>query len=62
MLYDLASHPSYVSVLREEVKSVIDNEGLTKSAMGKMRKLDSFIKESQRISGVGAGGCHYTLS
>ncbi|KAF9468819.1 cytochrome P450 [Collybia nuda] len=54
VLYDLAARPSYVPALREEIKSVIDNEGLTKSALGKMRNLDSFIKESQRMSGVGA--------
>jgi hypothetical protein len=34
----------------------MEKEGLTKSALSKMRKVDSFIKESQRIGGVGAGG------
>jgi hypothetical protein len=62
ILYDLAAYPSYVPALREEIESVIEKEGLTKPAIGKMRKLDSFIKESQRIGGAGAGGYQYIPS
>ncbi|KAF9468818.1 cytochrome P450 [Collybia nuda] len=53
-LYDLASRPSYVTALREEVESVIEEDGLNKLALGKMRKLDSFIKESHRLGPTGA--------
>ncbi|KAF8637704.1 hypothetical protein AX16_010779 [Volvariella volvacea WC 439] len=53
-LYDLASHPEYVEPLREEIQDIIDTEGWTKTAMGKLRKLDSFIRESQRVSAGGA--------
>lgn len=50
-LYALAAHPEYVETLRTEVESVIEEEGNTKDAMGKMNQLDSFLKESQRLYG-----------
>ncbi|KAJ3514885.1 hypothetical protein NLJ89_g2106 [Agrocybe chaxingu] len=50
VLYDLAIHPEYVPAMRDEVEAVIGAEGWTKVAMGKLRKLDSFIKESQRLT------------
>ncbi|PBK90633.1 cytochrome P450 [Armillaria gallica] len=50
-LYALATHPEYAEVLRDEVESIINEEGYTKSAMGKMNKLDSFVKESHRLYG-----------
>ncbi|KAF9475570.1 cytochrome P450 [Pholiota conissans] len=50
VLYDLATHPEYVKPMREEVEAVIAAEGWTKVAMGKMRKVDSFIKETQRLA------------
>ena len=43
--------------MREEVEAVINEEGWTKSAAGKLWKVDSFLRESQRISGNGA--CMY---
>ncbi|OBT60670.1 hypothetical protein VE03_09880 [Pseudogymnoascus sp. 23342-1-I1] len=62
-LFDLAAHPEYIKILREEIKEVltedgydIDGEGFTKlkkSSFNKLRKLDSFIKESQRFSPPG---------
>ena len=39
--------------LREEDEAVTAADGWTKAAMGKMRKLDSFLKESQRFNGIG---------
>ncbi|KAF8665785.1 hypothetical protein AX16_000232 [Volvariella volvacea WC 439] len=53
-LFDLAARPEYVEELREEITAVIESEGWSKTAMGKLRKLDSFVKESQRLSGLGA--------
>ncbi|KAF8957287.1 cytochrome P450, partial [Flammula alnicola] len=50
VLYDLAAYPEYVKPMREEVETVIEAEGWTKVSMGKMRKVDSFIKESQRLA------------
>ncbi|KAJ7185756.1 cytochrome P450 [Mycena filopes] len=53
-LYSLASHLEYVEPLREEIESVVRSEGWTKAAMGKMVKLDSFLKESSRFVPGGA--------
>lgn len=49
-LYDLAARPEYIEPLREEVFEVTkDNNGrLRKQHLTQMRKLDSFMKESQR--------------
>ena len=51
-LFDLASRPGYIERIREEVEAVVAEYGWTKVAMGRMRKLDSFLKESQRVRGV----------
>ena len=53
VLYDLAAFPEYIEPLREEVETITAVDGWTKAAMGKMRKLDSFLKESQRFNGIG---------
>ncbi|KAJ7578344.1 cytochrome P450 [Mycena floridula] len=55
-LYFLATYPYYVTPLREEIEAVVKEHGWTKSAIGKMVKLDSFLKESQRLTGLGAAG------
>lgn len=52
-LFHLATHPEYIQPLREEVESVIEQDGWTKLAMQKMRKLDSFMRETQRVNGLG---------
>ncbi|KAJ6523969.1 cytochrome P450 [Mycena vulgaris] len=52
VLLDLASHPSYMQPLREEVESVVGKQGWTKSALGDMPKIDSFLRESQRLNGI----------
>ncbi|MCJ1243273.1 hypothetical protein MMC30_000470 [Trapelia coarctata] len=50
-VYDLAARPEYLEPLREEITQVLAAEGgFTKRAMMRMRKLDSFLKESQRHS------------
>jgi len=54
-LFHLAAHAEYIEPLREEMEAVLLEEGWTKQAMGKMNKLDSFLKESQRLSGLSAG-------
>ena len=54
-LFDLAAAPEYIQPLREEIESVLAVEGWTKIAMGKMWKLDSFLKESQRVNGLTLG-------
>ncbi|PCH34273.1 cytochrome P450 [Wolfiporia cocos MD-104 SS10] len=52
-LYHLAANPEYIQPLREEIEAVIREDGWTKTSMGRMWKLDSFLKESQRMNGVG---------
>jgi len=49
-LYYLAAFPEYIQPLREEVEEIVKSEGWTKTALGKMHKLDSFIKETQRLN------------
>jgi hypothetical protein len=52
-LFYLATHPEYVEPMREEVETVINEDGWTKAAVGRLWKVDSFLKESQRLSGGG---------
>ncbi|KAI9744718.1 MAG: hypothetical protein M1818_001643 [Claussenomyces sp. TS43310] len=54
-IFDLASNPEIARVLREELDAVITEEKpangwLQKSSLPKLRKLDSFMKESQRLN------------
>lgn len=51
-LYHLAANPEFIGPLRKEVEAVLQEDGWTKAAMGKMRKLDSFMRESQRMNGI----------
>ncbi|KAJ7501718.1 cytochrome P450 [Mycena galericulata] len=53
-LYNLTTHPEYIIPLREEAERVVAKEGWTKTAIGNMHKIDSFVRESQRLTGVGA--------
>ena len=48
-MFYLALLPEYWKPLREEVEEALSPEGWTKAAVDRMRKLDSFIKESQRL-------------
>ncbi|KAF4574541.1 hypothetical protein EYR36_005885 [Pleurotus pulmonarius] len=52
VLLQLATHPEYVHALREEVETIIGEEGWSKAAIGKMLKVDSFIRESVRFQGI----------
>lgn len=55
-MYHLASKPSYTGPLRAEVEQHLgaDRTQWTKEAFGRCIKLDSFLKESQRLNGLGA--------
>ncbi|KAL9603416.1 MAG: hypothetical protein Q9179_002186 [Wetmoreana sp. 5 TL-2023] len=51
VLYDLATYPDYVEPLGEEIQNTANKDGgWHKSSYSKLRKLDSFIKESQRCN------------
>ncbi|CAD6451447.1 523ff31b-83c7-4f83-86e0-be06ec8d3804 [Sclerotinia trifoliorum] len=50
-LYDLCERPSYIVDLRAEIKDVLKEEGSWRiSTINKLRKLDSFMKESMRYN------------
>ncbi|KZT02240.1 cytochrome P450 [Laetiporus sulphureus 93-53] len=51
-IYHLAANPEYTQPMREEIEAVVKEEGWSKVAVGKMWKLDSFMRESQRINGI----------
>ncbi|KAM0718727.1 hypothetical protein Q7P37_005798 [Cladosporium fusiforme] len=50
---DICQHPEVVQPLREEIISVISENGWTKPALQKLRLMDSFLKESQRCTPIG---------
>ncbi|TEA12755.1 Cytochrome P450 monooxygenase BOA4 [Colletotrichum sidae] len=52
-IYDLAANPEAQEMLREEAHQVLEVEGgwLRKESMAKLKKLDSFMKEAQRLAG-----------
>ncbi|EJT96541.1 cytochrome P450 [Dacryopinax primogenitus] len=52
--YWLATHPEYAPILREEVEVTVAEFGWTKDAINAMIKVDSFLKESMRITGIAA--------
>ena len=52
VLYRLLSHPEYIEPLRQEVDAVISEEGWTKAGIDKMHKVDSFVRETQRLDGI----------
>ena len=52
VLYDIISHPKYLEPLREEtLQALKEDGGWQKTTLTKMRKPDSFMKESQRLNG-----------
>ncbi|KAH8828968.1 cytochrome P450 [Flagelloscypha sp. PMI_526] len=53
VLFDIAANPQYIAPLREEIEAVTQKHGWSKASLGQMRKLDSFMKESQRMWGLG---------
>lgn len=56
-LFRLAAHPEYTKVLRQEADSTVEDEGWSKDALDKMHKLDSFLKECQRMNPPSPGMC-----
>ncbi|KAI0782324.1 cytochrome P450 [Abortiporus biennis] len=54
VLYKIIEHPEYLEELRQEVESVVSTDGWTRAAASKMYKMDSFLRETQRLSNAGA--------
>ena len=55
LLYRLLANPEYLEPLREDVNAAIKEEGWTKAGIDKMHKIDSFLRESQRLDGITTG-------
>ncbi|KAH0838159.1 cytochrome P450 [Lanmaoa asiatica] len=61
-LLNLASHPQYMEPLRDEAREVTKQYGWTKSSMAMLVKMESFLRESQRVSGTSlCGSIYYTI-
>jgi len=56
VFYRLVDNPDYVGPLRREVEAVVAEEGWTKAGIDKMHKIDSFIRETQRLDVQGILG------
>lgn len=57
-LYDLCARPEYLAPLRDEVLSVLkEDDGWQKMTVHKLRKMDSFLKESQRLNPASLRKC-----
>ncbi|KAJ7509510.1 cytochrome P450, partial [Mycena galericulata] len=48
-LFELAAHPEYNASLREEVEQAVKELGWAKAALNRMPKIDSFLRETQRV-------------
>ncbi|KAJ7767236.1 cytochrome P450 [Mycena metata] len=57
-LFDLVTHPEYLRPMRQEVELVVKEEGWSKAALNSMVKVDSFLRESQRLNNGGASVMH----
>ncbi|KAJ7124104.1 cytochrome P450 [Mycena crocata] len=55
-VFDLTVHPECFLPIREEAERVVKEEGWTKAALNNMFKIDSFLRESQRMHGTGPIG------
>ena len=55
VLYRLLANPEYIEPLRQEIEAVIAEEGWTKAGIDKMHKLDSVVRETQRLDSLGFG-------
>ena len=55
VIFDLAARPEYIGPLQEEIAAIKATETtpyLNKSSMPKLKKLDSFLKESHRVNPI----------
>ncbi|KAJ7086865.1 cytochrome P450 [Mycena belliarum] len=52
-LFDLTMYPEHMQPMREEAERVIAEEGWSKASLASMHKIDSFLRESQRLNSSG---------
>ena len=50
--------PECIQPLREEVEGIVKEQGWTKASISNMRKLDSFLREAQRVNSFTTGKGH----
>ncbi|KAL8861936.1 MAG: hypothetical protein Q9178_001806 [Gyalolechia marmorata] len=50
VLYDLCAHPDCLEEIRQEIREVVCGNDWQKTSYAQLRKLDSFMKESQRFN------------
>ncbi|PLB46342.1 cytochrome P450 [Aspergillus steynii IBT 23096] len=60
VLYDLCGRDDLILALRDEVRSVVEQKGLTVSALHDLQLMDSTLKESQRLKPGNATDLHRT--
>jgi cytochrome P450 len=53
VIYNLCQHPDMIQPLRDEIAAVVGGEGWKRTALYKMKVMDSVIKESQRLKPPG---------
>ncbi|EPQ60090.1 cytochrome P450 [Gloeophyllum trabeum ATCC 11539] len=53
-IINMAVHADYAGPLREEAHCIIDSFGWSKAALDRLVKMDSFLKESMRVNGLGS--------
>ncbi|KZV74109.1 cytochrome P450 [Peniophora sp. CONT] len=51
-VYRLAANPEWAEPMREEVERVVAADGWSKLALAKMHRVDSFIRETQRVQAI----------
>lgn len=61
-MLDLVTYPEIIPQLRQEVIQVLGEGGWSKQALYKMKLMDSFLKESQRLHPVSLHGHPYTTT
>ena len=55
VILDLAQHPDLIEPLRNELSTVLGEQGWRKTSLYKLKLMDSVIKESQRLKPVLSG-------
>lgn len=59
VIFNLATYPEYIPILKEEIDTVLEESGgvWTLDSMSKLKKMDSFMKESLRYNGPTTSKC-----
>jgi len=62
ILYRLLANPECIEPLRQEIETVVSEGGWTKAAIDKMHKVDSVLRETQRLDGLDGGSLDFLES